>query len=111
MTAHGSLRRAGEAADPSPATGPIAIVMAGGLGTRMRSTLPKLLHPLCGRPMLAYVVEAARAATGRDPVVVTSPATAAVRDLFPSGVAFALRIARWDRAMRCARRSRRSRPT
>ena len=64
--------------------------MAGGLGIRMRSTLPKLLHPLCGRPMLAYVVEAARAATGRDPIVVTSPATAAVRDAFPTGVMFAL---------------------
>jgi bifunctional UDP-N-acetylglucosamine pyrophosphorylase/glucosamine-1-phosphate N-acetyltransferase len=40
--------------------------------------------------MLAYVVEAARAATGRDPIVVTSPATAAVRDAFPAGVTFAL---------------------
>ena len=41
--------------------GPVAVVLAGGLGTRMRSSLPKLLHPLCGRPMLAYVVEAAGA--------------------------------------------------
>ena len=59
--------------------GAVAVIMAGGLGTRMRSSIPKLLHPLCGRPMLSYVVEAARAATGRDPIVVTSPATAAVR--------------------------------
>ena len=70
--------------------GPVAVVLAGGLGTRMRSVVPKLLHPLCGRPMLAYVIDAARAATGRDPVVVTSPATAAVRDAFPAGVSFAL---------------------
>jgi bifunctional UDP-N-acetylglucosamine pyrophosphorylase/glucosamine-1-phosphate N-acetyltransferase len=70
--------------------GPVAVVLAGGLGTRMRSVVPKLLHPLCGRPMLAYVLDAARAATGRDPVVVTSPATAAVRDAFPAGVVFAL---------------------
>ena len=40
--------------------------------------------------MLAYVLDAARAATGADPVVVVSPATAAVRDVFPDGVAFAL---------------------
>ena len=40
--------------------------------------------------MLAYVLDAARAATGADPVVVVSPATAAVRDAFPAGVAFAL---------------------
>ncbi len=70
--------------------GAVAVIMAGGLGTRMRSSVPKLLHSLCGRPMLSYVVEAARAATGRDPIVVTSPATAAVRDAFPTGVAFAL---------------------
>ena len=90
MTAPRSLPGTGEAPVPSRTAGPVAIVMAGGLGTRMRSALPKLLHPLCGRPMLAYVVAAARAATGRDPIVVTSPATAAVRDAFPSGVTFAL---------------------
>jgi bifunctional UDP-N-acetylglucosamine pyrophosphorylase/glucosamine-1-phosphate N-acetyltransferase len=69
---------------------PVAVVLAGGLGTRMKSRTPKLLHPLCGRPMLAYVLDAARAATGSDPVVVYSPATAALRDAFPTGVAFAL---------------------
>jgi bifunctional UDP-N-acetylglucosamine pyrophosphorylase / glucosamine-1-phosphate N-acetyltransferase len=71
-------------------TNPAAVVLAGGLGTRMRSATPKLLHPLCGRPLIAYVLDAARAATGADPVVVISPATAAVRDAFPEGVAFAL---------------------
>ncbi len=54
--------------------------MAAGLGTRMKSRTPKLLHPLAGRPMVAYVVDAGRAATGQRPIVVTSPATAAVRD-------------------------------
>ena len=33
-----------------------AIVLAAGAGTRMRSTLPKPLHPICGRPMLLHVV-------------------------------------------------------
>jgi bifunctional UDP-N-acetylglucosamine pyrophosphorylase/glucosamine-1-phosphate N-acetyltransferase len=65
-------------------------VLAGGLGTRMRSRLPKVLHPVCGRPMLAYVLDAARGATSSDPVVVYSPATAAVRDAFATGVVFAL---------------------
>jgi bifunctional UDP-N-acetylglucosamine pyrophosphorylase / glucosamine-1-phosphate N-acetyltransferase len=54
--------------------------MAAGLGTRMKSRTPKLLHSLAGRPMVAYVIDAGRAATGRRPLVVTSPATAAVRD-------------------------------
>ena len=68
----------------------VAVILAGGLGTRMKSATPKLLHELCGRPMLAYVIDAARSATGTDPVVVVSPATQAVRAAFPGGVAFAL---------------------
>ena len=64
--------------------------MAAGLGTRMRSRTPKLLHPLAGRPMVSYVVDAGRAATDRRPVVVTSPATAAVRDALGDGVDYVL---------------------
>src|SRR6266513_89143 len=37
------------------------IVLAAGLGKRMRSELPKVLHPLAGRPLLAHVLDAARA--------------------------------------------------
>ncbi|MDX6508366.1 MAG: bifunctional UDP-N-acetylglucosamine pyrophosphorylase / glucosamine-phosphate N-acetyltransferase [Gaiellaceae bacterium] len=46
-----------------------AVVMAAGLGTRMRSELPKHLHPLLGRRMVDWVVESARAVEA-DPVVV-----------------------------------------
>ncbi len=35
-----------------------AVVLAAGEGTRMRSSFPKVLHPLCGRPMLLHVVDA-----------------------------------------------------
>ncbi len=52
------------------------IIMAGGMGTRMRSPLPKVLHELCGLPMLAWVARAARAAGADDVVVVASPETA-----------------------------------
>jgi bifunctional UDP-N-acetylglucosamine pyrophosphorylase / glucosamine-1-phosphate N-acetyltransferase len=69
---------------------PAAIVLAAGLGTRMNSRLPKVLHPLCGRPMLAYVIDAAREATGQRPLVVYSPATAAIRDAFRDQAEFAL---------------------
>ncbi len=77
-----------------PPTGaPVAVVMAAGLGTRMRSRLPKLLHTLCGRPMLAYALDAAREATGQRPLVVYSPATAAIRDAFAADADFALQDA------------------
>lgn len=64
----------------APARGTVAIVLAAGLGTRMRSGTPKVLHRLCGRPMVDWVLEAAIAATGNRPLVVYSPATEAVRD-------------------------------
>jgi bifunctional UDP-N-acetylglucosamine pyrophosphorylase/glucosamine-1-phosphate N-acetyltransferase len=65
-------------------------VLAAGLGTRMRSRLPKVLHPLCGRPMLAWVLDAAREATAQRPLVVYSPATAAIREVYADQVDFAL---------------------
>ena len=49
--------------------------MAGGLGTRMRSQTPKHLHPLLGRRMVDWVVDAARDADAAPIVAVTSPAT------------------------------------
>src|ERR1044071_1911465 len=43
-------------------TAPLVFVMAAGLGTRMKSDLPKVLHRIAGRPLLHWVVTAARAA-------------------------------------------------
>ena len=55
------------------ADAPLAVVLAAGRGTRMRSRTPKALHPLAGRPLLLHVVAAAAAATGTEPLVVVSP--------------------------------------
>ena len=52
-----------------------AVVLAGGLGTRMRSDTPKHLHPLLGRRMVDWVLEATRALEPGKLVVVTSPDT------------------------------------
>jgi bifunctional UDP-N-acetylglucosamine pyrophosphorylase/glucosamine-1-phosphate N-acetyltransferase len=57
-----------------------AVVMAGGLGTRMRSATPKHLHPLLGRRMVDWVIEAARQAGIERIVVVASPDSAASFD-------------------------------
>jgi bifunctional UDP-N-acetylglucosamine pyrophosphorylase / glucosamine-1-phosphate N-acetyltransferase len=52
-----------------------AVLMAGGLGTRMHSAVPKHFHPLLGRPMVDWIIAAGRDA-GADPiVVVASPST------------------------------------
>ena len=47
-----------------------AIVLAAGKGTRMRSSLPKVLHPLAGKPMLVRVLDAVRDAGFARPAVV-----------------------------------------
>ena len=47
-----------------------AVLLAAGQGTRMKTHLPKVLHPVCGKPMLAYALEAAGAASTEKPVVV-----------------------------------------
>jgi bifunctional UDP-N-acetylglucosamine pyrophosphorylase/glucosamine-1-phosphate N-acetyltransferase len=52
-----------------------AVVMAGGIGTRMKSATPKHLHPLLGRRMVDWVVAAAREAGVERLVVVASPQT------------------------------------
>jgi len=45
------------------------IILAAGKGTRMKSDLPKVLHPLCGRAMIDYVVDAAQAVSSLTYVV------------------------------------------
>jgi bifunctional UDP-N-acetylglucosamine pyrophosphorylase/glucosamine-1-phosphate N-acetyltransferase len=47
-----------------------AILLAAGQGTRMKSLKPKVLHELCGRPMIHFVVETALAAGAEDVIVV-----------------------------------------
>lgn len=50
--------------------GPLAIILAAGHGKRMRSTKAKVLHEVCGRPMIRYVVEAVRGAGAKTIIVV-----------------------------------------
>jgi bifunctional UDP-N-acetylglucosamine pyrophosphorylase/glucosamine-1-phosphate N-acetyltransferase len=47
--------------------------MAAGKGTRMRSSLPKMLHPVCGRPMVAWPILAAREAGAGRVAAIVSP--------------------------------------
>ncbi|MBO0767587.1 MAG: bifunctional UDP-N-acetylglucosamine diphosphorylase/glucosamine-1-phosphate N-acetyltransferase GlmU [Solirubrobacterales bacterium] len=52
---------------------PVVVILAAGKGTRMRSSVPKLLHPICGRPMIGWPVAVARASGAAKIVVVDAP--------------------------------------
>ena len=79
---------------PAPPTGTVAVVLAAGLGTRMKSARPKVLHELCGRPMLAYVLDAwastDQGAAGPNPIIVYSPTVIALVHAFADRAEFAL---------------------
>ncbi len=68
---------------------PIVLILAAGQGTRMRSAKPKVLHELCGRPMVLWPVAAARAAGAARVIVVDSPARA-LEAVLPEGVELAV---------------------
>src|ERR1700684_1810820 len=68
---------------------PAVLILAAGQGTRMRSKTPKVLHELCGSPMLLWPVHAALEAGAEKVVVVDSPARA-LEGVLPEGVELAV---------------------
>ncbi len=69
------------------------VILAAGKGTRMRSSLPKVLHPIGGKPMLFHVLDTAMTLNPKKIVVVVSPDSEqiqnAVKEKYPS-VKFAI---------------------
>jgi len=63
-----------------------AVILAAGQGTRMRSELPKMLHPVCGRPLVGWPIAAAGAA-GADAIVVVDSTAHTLEGELPDGVA------------------------
>jgi bifunctional UDP-N-acetylglucosamine pyrophosphorylase/glucosamine-1-phosphate N-acetyltransferase len=59
------------------------LILAAGLGKRMRSSLPKVLHPLAGRPLLAHVLDTARELSPRKIVVVHGHGAEQVKQALP----------------------------
>ena len=56
------------------------VILAAGTGKRMRSALPKVLHPLAGRPLLAHVIDTARTLNPTRLVVVIGHGAEQVRE-------------------------------
>jgi bifunctional UDP-N-acetylglucosamine pyrophosphorylase/glucosamine-1-phosphate N-acetyltransferase len=65
-------------------------VLAAGQGKRMKSDLPKMLHPVCGRPMLLHVLAAAQAVDAGRTVVVLGHGHEQVEPYLPAGCIVAL---------------------
>jgi bifunctional UDP-N-acetylglucosamine pyrophosphorylase/glucosamine-1-phosphate N-acetyltransferase len=63
-----------------------AVLLAAGQGTRMKSDLQKVLHPVCGKPMVAYALEAACSASAEKPVVVIGNGGKALREFLGDAV-------------------------
>ena len=61
----------------------IGVVLAAGKGTRMRSEVPKVLHQIAGRPMLAWVLDSVRAAKCSRILIVVGHGAETVREQFP----------------------------
>jgi bifunctional UDP-N-acetylglucosamine pyrophosphorylase/glucosamine-1-phosphate N-acetyltransferase len=55
------------------------IILAAGSGTRMKSSQPKMLHPLCGRPMILWALETASSVSPEKPVLIVGHGADAVR--------------------------------
>lgn len=64
----------------------VAVVLAAGQGTRMKSELPKVLHRVAGRPMVQWVVEAVQATAPERVIVVVGHGADAVIAALPEGV-------------------------
>src|SRR6185436_3082231 len=68
---------------------PTVVILAAGDGTSMRSKLPKVLHPLCGRLLVLWPVSAAQEAGAGKVVVVDNPKRR-LEDRLPEGVELAV---------------------
>ena len=66
----------------------VGIILAAGKGTRMKSKLPKALHPICGKPMTRYVIDACRDSGVEDCIVVIGHGAEQVREGLGSDVRY-----------------------
>lgn len=70
----------------SSAKRPVAsVILAAGKGTRMKSELPKVLHPLMGKPLVAYVIDACKEANAEKNIVVIGHQAELVKKQLGSG--------------------------
>ncbi len=69
---------------------PSVVILAAGQGTRMKSKLPKVLHPLGGQPMVQYALDAGRAVSAAAPILVIGHGADQVRQALNNQCQYAL---------------------
>jgi bifunctional UDP-N-acetylglucosamine pyrophosphorylase/glucosamine-1-phosphate N-acetyltransferase len=67
-----------------------AVILAAGMSKRMKSALPKVLHPLLGRPMIEYPLEAVKASVSEKPVIIIGHGAEAVKKAVSDRADYAL---------------------
>jgi len=67
-----------------------SIILAAGQGTRMRSKLPKVIHPIVGRPMVWHAIKAVQGLTDLPPILVVGYRADIVKSAVGDGVSYAI---------------------
>jgi bifunctional UDP-N-acetylglucosamine pyrophosphorylase/glucosamine-1-phosphate N-acetyltransferase len=67
-----------------------AVVLAAGKGTRMKSKLYKVLHPVCGKPMVQHVVDIVQKVNPKETILIVGHGAEMVREQLGSGVSYVL---------------------
>lgn len=65
------------------------VILAAGQGTRMKSQLPKVMHKVCGKPMLEHVIENSNFKKNAETIVVVGHKSAVIKEYFGEGVKYA----------------------
>ncbi len=81
------------------------IILAAGKGTRMKSDVPKVLHPVAGRPIVQYVLDVARGLRSLKTYLVTGHGAAQVQESVGDGVTYVMQdklLGTGDAVNRCA---------
>lgn len=67
-----------------------AIILAAGKGTRMKSDLPKVLHQVCGKPMVLHIIDKLKEVGIQDIIVVVGHKADMVKEVIGNGVKYAI---------------------
>ncbi|MCM8763184.1 MAG: NTP transferase domain-containing protein, partial [Candidatus Omnitrophica bacterium] len=66
------------------------VILAAGEGTRMKSRVPKVLHPICGRPMIAYTIDLVKKLGIKNTIVVLGHKEREIRKYLPPNIKIAV---------------------